>query len=273
MSEKLSVAIIARNASGHIADCLDSVRWADEIVLLDGHSTDRTREIAASFGARIFEKDFESFPIERQYIADRCANDWILSLDADMIVPPGLAGEIRSVLADTPGYDGYVMRCLNHFLGREIRHCSWFDYRFLRLFNRKKGAYKLSDRVLDTFRIEGRTGKLKNYLVHHQAESLEEYLQKMTRMFAPLTADEYIAKGVRVRWWNTPWYFCVRPALVFFYKYFCRFGFLDGVPGLIICVNSAILYYHVFCIVWDRQKGRPDYRLERYLPSNEGRKP
>lgn len=262
---KLSVALLAKNAETHISSCLESVKWADEIVLLDGHSTDRTREIAASFGARVLEKDFESFPAERQYLLERTSHDWILSLDADMIVPVPLAGEIKGLLARGPECDGYLTRCLNHFLGREIRHCSWFDHRFLRFFNKKKGAYNLSDKVLDHFVCAGRVGKLDNYLVHHQTESLEEYLQKETRLFAPYTADEYIARGIRVRWWNTPWYFCARPALTFCHKFFWKRGFLDGVPGFIICLNSAIVYYFVFSIIWDRQKGRPCYRLDRYL--------
>lgn len=266
MGEKLSVALIAKNAEQHIGLCLRSVTWADEIVLLDGHSTDRTREIAEAFGAKVVEKDFESFPAERQYILSHTSHDWVLSLDADMIVPPPLAKEIQNLLAAAPECNGYLIRCLNHFLGREIRHCSWFDHRFLRLFNKRKGAYDLSKKVLDPFICEGKVGKLKNYLVHHQTESLEEYLEKITNRYAPYTADEYFSMGVRMRWWNIPWYFAVRPALIFVYKYIWKRGFLDGLPGFVICLNSSILYYFVFSIMWNRQNSKPDYYLERYLP-------
>lgn len=270
MTEKLSVAMIAKNAETHIAKCLKTVTWADEIIVLDGHSADRTKEIAEKFGAKVIEKDFESFPAERQYVLTHTSNDWILSLDADMIVPQPLAEEIKDLLAKGPDCDGYLLRCLNHFLGTEIRHCSWFDHRFLRLFNKNKGSYDLSAKVLDHFKCAGRTGKLKNYLVHHQTESLELYLQKMMRMFAPYTADEYIAKGVRIRCWNIPWYFWLRPSLIFLHKYIWKRGFLDGIPGLIICVNSALLYYFIFSIIWDRQKGKTQYHLEKYL-SDENR--
>ena len=264
MAEKLSVAILAKNAEQHIAQCLESVKWADEIIILDGHSTDRTREIARDFGAKLLEKDFEGFPAERQYVMEHATHDWILSLDTDMIVPTELADEIKNLLARVPECDAYLMRCLNHFLGREIRHCSWFDHRFLRFFNRKTGSYKLSDKILDHFQCKGRIGKLEHFLVHHQTESMEQYLQKMTRMFAPLTADEYMAQGVRIRYWNMPWYFCIRPSRIFLYKYFWKLGFLDGIPGLIICVNSAILYFFIFTIIWDRQKGIPNYNLNKY---------
>jgi glycosyltransferase involved in cell wall biosynthesis len=265
MGEKLSVAMIAKNAEQHIGLCLSSVTWADEIVLLDGYSSDRTREIAETSGAKVIKKDFESFPAERQHVLTHTSNKWVLSLDADMIVPPPLAKEIQNLLAGGPECDGYLMRCLNHFLGREIRHCSWFDHRFLRLFNKQRGSYDLSMKVLDPFICEGKVGKLKNYIVHHQTESLEEYLKKMTRLFAPYTADEYLNKGVRIRWWNIPWYFAFRPALAFAYKYIWKRGFLDGLPGFVICLNSAVLYYFIFSIVWDRQKGEPTYHLERYL--------
>ena len=268
MSEKLSVALIAKNAEEHIGLCLSSVKWADEIVLLDGHSSDRTREIAETLAVKVVEKDFESFPVERQYVLTHTSNNWVLSLDADMIVPPPLAKEIQDLLAVGPECDAYLMRCLNHFLGREIQHCSWFDHRFLRLFNKEKGSYDLSLKILDPFICDGKIGKLENFIVHHETESLEEYLQKMIRLFAPYTADEYLNKGVRIRWWNVPWYFTVRPALVFAYKYIWKRGFLDGIPGFLICLNSAILYYFVFSIIWDRQKGKPSYQLERYLPNS-----
>lgn len=264
--EKLSVAILAKNAADHMEHCLQSVGWADEIVVIDGHSTDRTREIARAYHAKVYEKDFESFPAERAYALEQTTHDWILSVDTDMIVPPPLAEEIQALLAQGPDCDGYWMRCLNHFLGREIRHCSWFDYRFLRLFNKRKGGYDLSKRVLDQFICTGRTGRLTQYLVHHQTESLEEYLKKMTRQFAPMTAEEYRAMGVRIAWWNVPWYFLLRPWLIFLYKYLWKRGFLDGVPGLVICLNSAIGYYLAFSILWDRQQGTPQYGLERYLP-------
>lgn len=265
MGEKLSVALLAKNAASHIELCLRSVQWADEIVVLDGYSTDATLEIAERFGARVLQKAFESFPAERRYVLEHTAYRWVLSLDADMVVPTGLANEIRELLARGPVCDGYLMRCLNHFLGREIRHCSWFDHRFLRLFDKEKGSYDMSSKVLDHFRCRGRVGKLEHYLVHHQTESLEEYLKKLTGRYAPYTADEYIAKGLRITRWNMPWYFLLRPGLVFAYKYFWKRGFLDGVPGFLICLNSAILYYFIFGIVWDRQRGLPDYRLERYV--------
>lgn len=270
MREPLSVALIAKNAAAHIDKCLRSVTWADEIVLLDGHSTDHTREVARSFGAKVLEKDFESFPAERKFVLEQTSYNWVLSLDADMIVPQALAQEIQELLTSGPDCNGYRMRCLNHFLGREIRHCSWFDYRFLRLFDKRKGAYDLRTKVLDHFVCTGRVGKLRNFLVHHQTETLEEYVHKLAHRYAPLTADEYITKGVRIRWWNIPWYFLVRPWLIFGYKYLYKRGFLDGIPGLIICINSAILYYFVFSILWDRQMGRPEYRFDRYLSENPG---
>jgi glycosyltransferase involved in cell wall biosynthesis len=229
MREPLSVAVIAKNAEGPLARCLRSVRWADEIVVLDGYSTDGTCDVARNCGAVLLQKGFESFPAERAHVLQHTSHNWVLSLDADMIVPPELAQEIQGLLRSEPPCDGYRMRCLNHFLGRAIRHCSWFDYRFLRLFDKRKGFYDQRTKVLDPFTCTGTIGKLKHYLVHHQTECLEEYLQKMTRLFAPLTAEEYHEKGVRIHWWNMPWYFGCKPFAVFIYKYLCRGGVLDAV--------------------------------------------
>jgi glycosyltransferase involved in cell wall biosynthesis len=266
MQTPLSVAMIAKNAAEYIPKALRSVQWADEIVLLDGHSTDETREIARRYGARVIEKDFESFPAERQFVLEHTTHNWVLELDADMIVPEPLAREIQALLREGPTRNGYRMRCLNHFLGREIRHCSWFDPKFLRLFDKRCGSYDLGLRVLDHFQCREPVGTLQNYLVHHQTESLELYLAKMVRSYAPLTADEYIHKGLRIRPWSLPWYFFLRPGLIFLYKYVGKRGFLDGLPGLLICLNSAMLYYMVFTIIWDRQRGVPAYDLDRYLP-------
>lgn len=266
MNERISVAIITKNAADYLPRCLQSVSWADEIVLLDGHSTDETQTIARKFGAKVIEKKFESFPAERVYVLQHTSYDWVLSVDADMIVPPALASEIQAIMLKGPDSDAYLMRCLNHFLGREIRHCSWFDYSYLRLFNKNKGAYDTTTKVVDPFICTtGRIGKLKNILVHHQTETLEEYIKKMAIRYAPLTADEYIAKGVQIFWWNVPWYFFIKPTLIFLYKYIWKLGFMDGLPGLVICLNSAILYYSIASIIWDRQKGIPDYKFERYL--------
>ena len=267
MPERLSVVILAKNAESHFERCLQSVKWADEIVVVDGHSTDKTCDIARAYGATVYLKTFEGFPAERQFAIDHTTHDWVLSLDTDMIVPPELAAEIQQLLVDGPRRDAYLMRCLNHFVGREIRHCSWFDHRFLRLFNKRTGAYDLSMKVLDHFQCRGSIGRLRGHLIHHQTESLEEYLQKMMRLFAPLTAHEYQVMGVRIAWWNMPWYFVMRPFLTFIHKYIWKLGILDGTAGFVISLNSAILYYAIFIILWDRQRGVPQYDFNRYLPN------
>lgn len=268
-NQKVSAAILSKNAEDYIERLLRSITWVDEIVLVDGHSSDRTCQIAEHYGARVLVHDFESFPAERAFALEQTSHNWVLSLDTDMIVPVALAEEIKDLLRRGPECDGYLIRCLNHFLGRQIRHCSWFDHRFLRFFNKTKGRYDLSYSVLDQISIQGKVGKLKNYLVHHQTETLEEYIQKMGRLFAPKTADEYIMKGVTITPGNISWYFLVKPFLVFLHKYIYKKGFLDGIPGLIICLNSAFLYYWCYAIVWDRQRGKPSYRFERYLGTRE----
>jgi glycosyltransferase involved in cell wall biosynthesis len=251
--EKLSVALITKNNEGSVRDCLESLKWADEIVVLDGFSTDRTAAICREYTGKVFQKPFESFPRERTSVLEKTTHRWVLSVDADMVFPPAFCDEVRRIL-ENPRYDGYRCRSLTTFLGREIRHCGWFDTRYLRLFNKEAGEYDLSMSVLDKFRVRtGRVGVMQAHLVHHQNESFAEYFGKIER-YSRLTALEYRAKGVRITSLNALYYLGVKPALVFLNKYVRKCGFLDGIPGLVVCINSAVSYYSSYAALWDLQR-------------------
>lgn len=251
--EKLSVAIITKNNQDVIGRCLESLQWADEIVVLDGYSTDRTVEICRRFTDKVYQKEFESFPAERDYVLKRTSYSWILSADADMVFPSEFCEEVRHVL-EAPGHDGYLARGLTTFLGREIRHCGWFDRRYLRLFNKEKGGYDLTLSVLDLFTVRtGNVGQLRHHFLHVPAEPFIDYFGKIAR-YAQLTAREYRAKGVRIRPANCWWYLIAKPVAVFLDKYVLKRGFLDGIPGLLVCLNSAISYYCSYAALWDMQR-------------------
>lgn len=251
--EKLSVAIITKNEERNIGRCLESLKWADEIVVLDGYSTDKTVEICRKYTDKIYQKEFETFPREREYILKRTSYKWVLSVDSDMYFPSEICEEIKDMLKQVPKYDAYLMKGLTIFLGSEIRHCSWYDPRYLRLFNKEKGYYDLSLKVLDVFKTYGKVGKLKNHFIHYGGESFAAYFVKMART-ASLTAEEYQTKGVKIRHYNWIWYFGFKPLLAFLHKYIIKRGFLDGIVGFLVCVNSAISYYAPLAILWDRQR-------------------
>jgi glycosyltransferase involved in cell wall biosynthesis len=252
---KLSVALITRNEEKVVGRCLESLKWADEIVVLDGYSTDHTVEICKVYTDKIYQKVFESFPKERDYILKKTSFEWVLSVDADMYFPPAICEEIKDMLHRPEVYDAYLLKGLTIFLGHEVRHCGWFDHRYLRLFDKTKGRYDFSLTCIDPFIVKGRIGKLENHFIHHGGDSFADYFGKIKR-YSALTADEYRHKGVRIGAFNWPWYLLIKPFLVFFYKYVVKRGVLDGVVGLLVCVNSAISYYTSYAILWDEQRKR-----------------
>ncbi|OGR80206.1 MAG: hypothetical protein A2X32_06075 [Elusimicrobia bacterium GWC2_64_44] len=249
---KLSVAIITRNEAANIGRCLDSLKWADEIVVLDGFSTDGTAEVCRKYTEKIYQKKFESFPVERDHVLRKTSNSWVLSVDADMYFPPELCAEIRAAV-ESGRHDAFLMRGLTVFIGGEIRHCGWFDPTYLRLFNKEKGGYNLKERFLDSFAPSGSVGKLENHFIHYGGDDFSEYFGKIRR-YSYLTALEYGDKGVRINGANCAYYFIMKPMLIFGYKYIYKMGFLDGVQGLLVCLLSACTYFSAYATLWDQQR-------------------
>ncbi|HCG76367.1 MAG: glycosyltransferase family 2 protein [bacterium (Candidatus Ratteibacteria) CG_4_9_14_3_um_filter_41_21] len=251
--EKLSVAIITKNEEKSIGRCLESLKWVDEIVVLDGYSTDRTVKICKNYTNKIYQKQFESFPVERDFVLKKTSHRWVLSVDADMYFLPEICEEIKTVLKSDIKYDAFLMRGLTVFLGKEIRHCGWFDLRYLRLFNKEKGNYDLNLKCIDPFIIKGEIGYLKNHFIHYGGDSFSEYFGKIKR-YSYLTALEYKTKGLRIQPYNCLFYLFLKPLLVFIYKYIVKRGFLDGIVGFLVCVNSAITYFASYSTFWDIQR-------------------
>ena len=252
--EKLSVALITKNEADSVARCLESLKWVDEIVVLDGYSTDNTVDICRQYTDKIFQKEFESFPIERDFILQKTTNKWVLSVDTDMYFPPEFEKEVCDIFSKTEVmYDGFLMRGLTIFLGKQIRHCSWFDWRFLRLFNKEKGQYDLKTKAIDPFIVKGPVGRLRSYFTHYGGDSFNDYFGKIKR-YSYLGALEYKEKGLELNSLNLFLYLIIKPIVIFLYKYFIRLGFIDGVPGFFVCVNSAISYYVIYATLWDLQR-------------------
>ena len=159
---KLSAALIVKNAEAHIHECLESLKWADEIVILDGMSTDKTVEICREFTDKVFRREFVSFTEERQALLGKTSYGWVFMVDGDMVVPVELAREIRTVL-ENPECSGYNMRGLTILFGKPVKHCGWFEPTYLRLFNKEKGAYDTKLKYIDNFIV--REGFLSSYAI------------------------------------------------------------------------------------------------------------
>jgi glycosyltransferase involved in cell wall biosynthesis len=239
----LSVVIITLNEEANLARTLASVAWADEIVIVDSGSTDRTREIAESFRAKFYVEPWRGFSAQKNFALEKATCDWVLSLDADEEVEPALAQEIRSTLVANPSVTGFWIPRKNFFLGRWIRHGGFYPDPKLRLFRR--GAARFEDRLVhEDVHVNGPTAKLKNHLLHYAYPTLDSYLDHMNR-YSSLGAQMAVAQ--RPRGFNLV-DIAIRPRLTFLYNYILRGGFLDGREGLLLHL------YHEEYVSWKYAK-------------------
>jgi len=249
----LSVAIITKNEEANLARTLESVRWADETVIVDCGSTDRTEEIARSFGAKFFVENWKGFGVQKNSAISKCSGDWILALDADEEVSPELADEIRLLLAASPSQEAYFLPRRNFFLGRWIRHGGYYPDPKLRLFRR--GAARFEERAVhETIRTTGPAGHLRGDLLHHAYPTLDAYIEHMNR-YSSLGATQAVARDKTSRnilsfWWNV---FLV-PVATFKYNYFFRLGFLDGREGFLQHLYHSAYVSWKYAKAWERAR-------------------
>ena len=247
MPRTLSVAIITRDEEAVLARTLESIRWADEIIVIDSGSMDNTLSIARAHGARVYEEAWHGFGAQKNLAIEKCASDWILSLDADEEVSPALADEIRGLLAAEPASTAYYLPRRNSFLGRWIRRGGYYPDRKLRLFAR--GAARFEERsVHETMRATGPIGALRGDLLHHSYPTLESYIEHMNR-YSTLGAETAVAGGRAPRGaLSFAWSVLLNPAATFLYNYVFRLGFLDGREGLLLHL------YHSAYVSWKYAK-------------------
>jgi glycosyltransferase involved in cell wall biosynthesis len=241
----LSVAIVAFNEEANLGRTLASVRWADEIVVVDSGSTDRTCDIAREYGAKVIHEPWRGYVAQKNYALELCTQDWILALDADEEVSPGLADEIRGVLSTGGKFNGYSIPRQNLFLGRWMRHGGFYPDPKLRLFRRGDG-YSTGFDPHDRYELksQGHVEGFRNPMVHHTYPTLTLYLEHMNR-YSSLGAKMAVGKGHRH---FSLWNIVVRPLATFTYNYFFRLGFLDGREGLLLHM------YHAGYVSWKYSK-------------------
>ena len=267
----VTVVIPTRNEARHLARCLEAIRRFSEVYVVDSQSTDSTVEIARAFGAEVVQFHYHGgWPKKRQWALDSLpfANDWVLLLDADEVLTPDLGDEIREAIRD-PNLIGYRVFLRLNFLGRELRFGGNGFWK-LSLFRRGKGHFEcrlrdqdpsMSDiEVHEHVVVDGRVGKLRHALPHHNVESLERYLNKHneysnwearvllqeTEQGDELPPTLFGNQAQRRRWLKKRFFGLPGSPLFFFlYKYILRLGFLDGVPGLIYCALQSTHFFHI----------------------------
>lgn len=248
---KITVLIPTFNEENNIRDCLESVKWADEILVVDSFSSDRTVEISREFTDRIIQHEYINSATQKNWAIPQATHPWVLVVDSDERVTPGLRDEIVSVLqGDGNGYDGFYIYRINHFLGKRINHCGWNRDDVLRLFRRDKGRYQDREVHADVV-LEGKSTHLKGKFLHFTFRNFEQYFKKFDR-YTTQAAGDRARKTSKVRWYHLT----LRPAFRFFKQYVLRAGFLDGREGLIICSLAAFSVFMKYAKLWERQKSK-----------------
>jgi glycosyltransferase involved in cell wall biosynthesis len=245
----VSAVLITKNAAGQLADCLASVAFCDEIIVVDSGSDDGTAEIAGQQGARVIQSEWRGFGPQKQFAVEQASHDWVLCIDADERVSEGLRESILAALS-APTVSAYSFPRCNRFMGRYLRHGEGYPDWSLRLFDRRHGRWS-DDPVHEKVLTEAEIGTLAGDLLHDTAETLDSYLAKQNR-YTTLAAEAALAAGRRA----SVAQLLVSPVLRFIKFYLLRRGFLDGVPGLVHiligCQNSFIKYAKMLAMQGDR---------------------
>jgi hypothetical protein len=245
----LSAVIITLNAASQLQACLESVAFADEIVVVDAGSSDGTQELAKQYGARLISREWLGFGQQKQFAVEQATHDWVLCLDADERVSETLRQAIVGAM-EAPRFAAYRMPRCNRFLGRYLRHGEGYPDWSLRLFDRRHARWS-DDAVHEKVLCEGEVGTLEGDLLHESCETLESYLAKQNR-YTSLQAEELRQRGKRAHMGHL----LLSPILRFVKFYVFRLGFLDGVPGLVHiligCFNSFAKYAKLMALAQEK---------------------
>ena len=236
----ISVIIITKNEAKNIRECLESVSWAAEIIVVDSCSSDGTVSICNEFGAKVYVHDWPGFGEQKNRALAYATHDWVFSIDADERVTPELRSEIQNAVNDS-SVDGYYCPRLSQFCGKYIRHSGWYPDYVLRLFKRNQGRFS-DDLVHESVRVEGVTTRLKNPLLHFSYLTQED-VQRKIEQYSAAAAAQMKNKGKRCTVLDAP----VRGSWAFIRTYVLRRGFLDGVAGWRIArmnAKTTYLKYH-----------------------------
>ncbi|MEP6847366.1 MAG: glycosyltransferase family 2 protein [Acidobacteriota bacterium] len=249
---KLSAVIIAFNEEDKIADAIRSVSWADEVVVVDSESTDRTREIAAELRSKIVVNPWPGFSQQKQLGVDLAENDWILSVDADERISDELKTEILHL---KEGGDGYRIPRLTLYMGRPIRHGGWYPDRQLRLFDRRKGRWN-GRLVHESVAMDSGSvvEELRGDILHFSIDGPEHHHRMIGERYAPLAARHMLESGRR----TTKFGVTMAAPIAFLRTYFVRLGFLDGFPGFCIARFAAHHAFLKYALLLELQNGKSE---------------
>jgi glycosyltransferase involved in cell wall biosynthesis len=245
----LSVVVSVYNGEKYLEKCLKSVTFAQEIVVVNNSSTDKTEEIARKYTQNIYKQknDPSRIDIQKNLGFEKATGDWILYLDADEQVSPELAEEIKENIANC--VNGYWIPRKNIIFGKWIEHTGWYPDLQLRLFKRGKGKFT-EKHVHEMMRVEGELGRLENHITHDNYESISQFLGKLATIYGPNEAEQLIKKGYIFNWKDAIRF----PVKEFLSRYFAREGYKDGFHGLMLSLLMGFYHFIVFSYLWEKHK-------------------
>lgn len=248
-SYKVSAIVIAFNDAPNIRRCLESVIWADEVVVVDSHSTDGTTEICREFTPYVYQEVFRGFGDLRNRAMAKASHDWIFSLDTDEWATNEVREEIQGLLKNGPSAQAYFVPRKNYFLGRQIRHCGWYpDYRQPQFFHKRHLRYR-EDLVHEGFEVDGKVGFIRGHVEQVPFRNIDHFIRKMDR-YSTLRAQAMHGAGRVFRHHQL----LSHPLFTFLKMLVLRRGFLDGKPGLILSVFYAYYTFVKYAKLWEIQK-------------------
>jgi len=245
---RLTVTVIAWNEEERLRACLESVAWADEIVVVDAESTDKTAALAREFTDRVWVRPWPGFAVQKNFALEQATGDWVLSLDADERVTPELARRIQRILAESAVADGYSIPRRNIFWGTWVRHGGLYPDYQLRLFRRGAGRF-VEDAVHESVTVDGSIEVLGEALLHQSYRDLEDFVRRSNR-YSTLAAQDWIRRGRGV---SVP-ALIMKPMGRFLSMYILQRGFLDGWRGLVLAILYAEYVFLRMAKVWEARR-------------------
>ncbi len=251
----ISVAVLTKDEELNIRECLESVSWADEIIIVDDNSKDNTRDICKTFKkTTIYQHQLMGFGEQRQFAIDKAKGDWILFIDADERVTPQLMQEIQGAITCT-SHDAFALKQKAFYCGKEIKHCNWSCYT-VRLFRKGKGRSDMRS-VHEKILIDGDVDIMKSPILHYSYRSISHHIFKMN-LYTDLEAESLYRKGLRIRTIDLLKYWCLKPLIAFLRKYIFMKGILDGREGFLISVFTSWVVFLSYVKLWDIQSKRKE---------------
>jgi glycosyltransferase involved in cell wall biosynthesis len=248
---KISATLITFNEEKNIEKAILSVRWTDEVIVVDSNSTDRTVSIAETLGARVITQPWLGFSKQKQFAVDNAKNDWIFSLDADEIASKELASEIciLSESDEIPPANAFRIPRLSYYMNQPIRHSGWYPDSQIRFFDRRKAKWK-DVLIHESIEVDGEIGNLKSDILHYSVENAAHHHKMIGERYAPLSAKQMFENGRR----TTKFRIKTVGIITFLQVYILKLGFLDGLPGFCIARFAAHHAFLKHLMLWEMQE-------------------